>query len=230
MGRFIHRSVLIAGFSFLSSGILFNAHAAECEQLPPSGVSVKRVDEPVVVNLQYSYKTLKGMSADYSRQNTQVLGLTRGQATTRLKTNSTVLADPGGRWECASHRISIEYGFSPMTVYVGKEFPRGTCAFDEIYEHELKHVRTYQEHAKKIESEINEALKQRFETKEPSRGARGETQQRLAAEINERWLPFIKRLLEQANAEQRLVDSPEEYERVSASCGGAIKKQLAANR
>ena len=204
--------------------------ADECDKLPPSSVSVKRLEEPVVLNLQYSYKALKAMSADYTKVNTQVLGLTRGLSTTSVKTSSRVQLDPGGRWECASHQIKLEYGFSPMTVYVGKEFPSGSCAYKEIYEHEMKHVRTYQEHAKKIEQEINESLKQRFETSTPSRGARGETQQRLNVEINERWMPYIKRLLDQANADQRLVDSPEEYERVASSCDNAIKKQLTISR
>ena len=211
-------------------GLNLPSFAADCDKLPPSSVSVKRLEEPLLLNLNYSYKALKGMSADYSRHNTQVLGLTRGQSTTSVKTSSKVQTDASGRWECASHQINLEYGFSPMTVYVGKEFPKGTCAYNEIYEHEMKHVRTYQEHAKKIEQEINETLRQRFETNTPSRGARGETQQRLQAEINERWMPYIKRLLDQANAEQRLVDSPEEYERVASSCDNAIKKLLTVTR
>lgn len=202
------------------------ARAAVCESLPPSTVTVKRLDEPISINLQYGYKALKALSADHTRRDREVLGLTRGQAIAKFSARSTVLADPTGRWECASHQVTLEYGFSPLTVYVGKEFPQGSCAHDEIYAHELKHVRVYQAHARKIEPEITERLRERFATTTPARGPRGDTQQRLMQQIHQQWIPYVKRLLDEANIAQRDVDSPEEYERVAASCNGAIKKQL----
>lgn len=206
------------------------ACAADCDHLPPSTVSVKRLDEPVRINLQYGYQALKALSADYTRSDREVLGLTRGQAIAKFSTRSMVLPDPSGRWECASHQIALEYGFSPLTVYVSKEFPQGSCAHDEIYAHELKHVRVYQAHARKIEQEIADRLRDRFAATAPIRGPRGETQLRLNQQIHQEWIPFVKRLLDEANIAQRDVDSPEEYERVAASCNGAIKRQLTRAR
>ncbi|MGE5469223.1 MAG: hypothetical protein ACM3X0_00360 [Bacteroidota bacterium] len=206
------------------------AQAADCANLPRSSVTIKRLEGPVAINRQYSYKALKGMSADYARHDMQILGLTRGQAVARLSSRSMLRINPQAHWECASHQVTVEYGFMPMTVYVGSEFPEGTCAYNEIYQHELRHVHVYQTHARKIEQELSETLKERFEDAPPSRGAAGETGPRLQQEINERWIPYIKRMLDKVNAEQREVDSPEEYERVAASCNGAIKKQLAVRR
>lgn len=200
--------------------------AAGCDDLPPSTVTIKRLEAPVTTNLEYSYKTLRGMSADYTRRDREVLGLTKSQAVVNFSTQSAILPDPTGQWECATHQITIEYGFKPITVYVGREFPEGTCAFKEIVEHEQKHVRAYQEHAKAIEAELTQAFKQRFASTTPIRGPAGEAQQRLQRELNDNWMPFVKRMMDQVEHTQKLIDSPEEYQRVAASCDGSITRQL----
>ncbi len=224
-------SSIFRGFLMLTASLAHSLSMADpCDRLPASSIVVKRLEAPIETNFRYGYKTLKGMSADYVRQDIEVLGLTRGQAVAKFQSKSVIQPDPGGRWECASHQLTLEYGFSPMTVYVGKEFPKGSCAYEEILDHEMKHVRTYEAHARKIEREINETLSQRFASSTPVRGGRGETQARLSREINERWIPYITRLLEQVTAEQREVDSPEEYDRVSKSCNGEIKRVIGSQR
>jgi hypothetical protein len=120
----------------------------------------------------------------------------------------------------------VSYGFSPMTVYVAREFPEGSCAFKEIYAHELRHVKAYQEHLASIENELRETLTGRFATGEPWRGPLGQTQSRLQQELDERWLPYIQRAINRAEEAQALIDTPEEYARVTDSCNGEIKKIL----
>ena len=39
-----------------------------------------------------------------------------------------------------------------------------------------------------------------------------------------RWVPFVKREINKVDATQALIDTPEEYARVAASCGGEIRK------
>ena len=111
-----------------------------------------------------------------------------------------------------------------MTVYVAKEFPEGGCAYQEIYQHEQRHVKAYQAHIGKIEKDITDTLNSRFATGAPWRGPSGQTRARLQDEINERWLPYLQRELKRVETEQALIDTPEEYERVANSCNGEIKK------
>lgn len=206
------------------------AIALDCSTLPPSQVSIKRLASPITENLQYSYKILKGLGDSYTRPDIEVLGLTRGLAIARFDIKSTTLSTPNQQWECASIALNVEYGFSPITVYVGNEFPKGSCAHNEILQHEMLHVGAYNEHAKKIEQEIGETLRQRFERPTPWRNAAGRTTANLQIEINERWIPYLKRMLDKVNIEQRRIDRPEEYARIAASCDGAIKKAMAENR
>lgn len=200
--------------------------ADECEQLPKPSVTVKLIEDSLTFNTQYSYKSLNNIGAALARPGQQVLGLTRGNAIVRFSASTATYLDRAGRWECASPQLVLSVGYSPMTVYVAREFPEGSCAYKEIYEHELRHVKTYQSHLKAIEKVLAETLNQRFATGAPWRGPVGQTVARIQRELDERWIPYVKRELGRVDAEQALIDTPEEYARVAESCGGEIKKGM----
>ena len=195
-----------------------------CDSLAPPAVKLELHDEPISLDTRTSYKTLTLLGPPQARGGQQVLGLTRGTATVRFETRVSSYVDPSGRWECASPQLTVRYGFSPMTVYVAREFPPGSCAYREIHEHEMRHVRAYQAHLKAIEKTLADALQARFAGTGPWRDPRGETNARLQAELQERWVPFVKREINKVDAAQALIDTPEEYARVAASCGGEIRK------
>lgn len=199
--------------------------ADECDQLPKPSVTIKRLDQRVTVNTQHSYKTLNHLGAALARPGNQILGLTRGNAVARFATSIPSYVDRAGRWECASPQLTLTFGFDQMTVYVAKEFPEGSCAYKEIYQHELRHVKAYQTHLVTIEKDVSDTLSRRFVTGGPWRGSAGQTTARLQQELNERWLPYIKREIARADEAQALIDTPEEYARVADSCNGEIRKR-----
>ena len=211
---------LLLGLFFSSQG-----WADACEQLAKPSVTIKRLEERVILNTQYGYKQLTHLGSSLARPGQQVLGLTRGNAVAQFATRTPTTIDRSGRWECASPQLSLTIGFSPLTVYVAKEFPEGSCAYQEIYQHELRHVKTYQTHLGTIEKDVADTLNRRFATDAPWRGQPGETRARLQKELDERWLPYIQRELAKADAEQALIDTAEEYERVANSCNGEIRKR-----
>lgn len=200
--------------------------ADPCAQLPKPSVKVERLEAQVTLNTSYSYKTLNNLGAALGRPGHQVLGLTRGTASASLASQTPGLADPSGRWECASPQITLRYGFSPITVYVAREFPPGTCAHQQIYEHEMRHVKTYQDHLTGIEQTLRAALEERFASGGLWRGKAGEIGPRLQRELNQRWLPMIRREIRRVEAAQALIDSDEEYRRVADSCAGEIRKRV----
>ena len=200
--------------------------ADECARLPPPSVTLKRLAEPPTLNTQFGYRELTHLAASIARPGDQVLGLTRGVAVVRVSTRTPAYVDASRRWECASPQLTLSYGFSPLVVYVAKEFPAGSCAYDEIYRHEQRHVTTYQKHIESIEQELAATLNRRFATQGPWRGPAGQTAAQLQEELNERWVPYIKRQIERVDAAQALIDTPEEYARVKNSCQGEIKRAL----
>ena len=210
----------------LLSTLVPQVATATCVELPPNQIEVILLETPASQNFSYSYRQLRSLTDDYNRRDIETLGLARGTASARFEVKGQVLQADGGQTECASFNIKLSYGFSPIVVYVGREFPPGTCAHNEIYRHELEHVEAYRQHARGLHGEITQQLKRRFESATPWHGERGEPGQRLQRELDERWLPYIHRLLDQVKLAQRKIDSPEEYARIGDSCDGEIKRLL----
>ena len=196
----------------------------ECDRLPLPAVAVRRLDEPVSLDTTYGYKSLKVLGEALVRPENQVLGLTLATSRVNFEIKTSSYVDHTDRWECSSPQITVIYGFSPMTVYVAKEFPKGSCPYNEVYQHELRHVKTYQDHLVNIEKDLADTLRQRFATGSIWRAPKGQTRLMLEKEMNERWLPFIKREIERVESAQKLIDTPEEYARVSGACGGEIER------
>jgi hypothetical protein len=201
-------------------------HADPCDALPKPSVKVERLPTRLALNTTYSIAALNNIGASVARPGHQVLGLTRGTASASLGAQSPSLLDGRRRWECVSPQITLRYGFSPMTVYVAREFPPGTCAHKEIHEHEMRHVKTYEDHLATIEQELLETLSTRFATGTPWRGPAGEVSARLQRELDQRWLPYIQRRIKSVEEAQALIDTDEEYARVADACNGEIRKRL----
>ena len=210
----------------LTSLFSYQSWADECEQLPNPSVTVKRFEEPFTLNTKYGHKEIAHLGSALARPGNQILGLTSGKAIARFAISTRLYVDRTGRWECASPQLTVTYGFSPMTVYVAKEFPESSCAYKEIYAHELRHVKTYQAHLASIEKDLAETLNNRFATGGPWRGPVGQTQTMLQRELDDRWLPYIQREINRGEDAQALIDTPEAYARVANSCNGEIQKLI----
>ena len=214
---------LLALMALFASPLL---QADPCQNLPQPSVVVTRLDTSVTLVTSRSYRSITGMSAAKHRASGLVLGLTHGVARIEFSVQSLSRFDSSGRWECVSPQIQVTYGYSPLTVYVANEYPEGTCAYNEIYEHEMRHVETYQNHLLAIEYDIVESLNRRFATAVPVTATPGETRRLIEEELKERWMPYIKQEMDRVDEQQRLVDTPEEYQRLSETCLGEVRKGI----
>src|SRR5574343_559066 len=224
----IEKTRLRLGWTWLLLSLLTpSANAADvCDKLPPPSVTVQRLDEQLVENTTYSYRALNELGASLARPGQQVLGLTRGNAVARFTLRLPSYIESGGRWECASPQVTLAYGLQPLTVYVAREFPRGSCAFRAIHAHEMQHVRFFREHIAAIESTLTEALRQRFTTASPWRAPAGQTLSQLQRELEQRWTPFVQREIAKGDERQATIDTPEEYRRITEACDGEIAQRL----
>ncbi len=219
---------MIRAFAFALVLLILSGSAwpDECDSLLPPSVTVKRLEEPLSLITNHNHREITVLASTEHRPEKSALGLTRANATVKFDVKTSSFVDHQGRWECASPQIVVSFGYSPMTVYVASEFPKGSCAFNEIYQHELRHVKTYQDHLASIEREIAETLNRRFATGGPWRGPVGQAHARLEKELHERWMPYIKQRIASAESAQKLIDTPQEYARVGNSCHGEIKRLI----
>ncbi len=109
---------------------------------------------------------------------------------------------------------------TPMTVYVGREVAGDPCRDAVIVEHEMKHVAVYRQRLDEIGGEVRAALVKAYGNRvfyfaNRAEGHR-EMEKALSAELGTLLAQSASRIKER----QRAVDSPEEYARVAAACGG----------
>lgn len=225
--RFIRFRALLSLACLLATNPAWSVELSECEQLPKPSVSIKRLENSSIsYNTEYGYRLLTSIGGEKVRPGSQVLGLTRTNSLAQFSVNTPSYQDATERYECASPQITLLLGFKPMTVYVGKEFPVGSCAYQEILDHEMRHVKAYQEHVAKIEEALQADLNRRFATDSVWRGVPGTSNTRVSKELDERWLPYINRELQKVDVAQALIDAPEEYARLSNACNGEVKKLM----
>lgn len=222
MFRQRHRFLRLAFLPAFAFTLSAPALADECDRLPAPSVTVKRIDEPIKVDTQYGFRQLTHLGSDIGRAGHVIVGLTRGKARARFSVVMSRHVDRSRRWECSSPHITVTYGFSPMIVYVAKEIPQGTCAYDEVFRHEMLHVNASQEHIAALEQKLRDALAARFVTGQPWRGPVGQAPRLLQRELVDLWQPYLEREINLGMEAQKAIDSPEEYARVMNSCEGEI--------
>jgi hypothetical protein len=174
------------------------------------------------------YRSLSMMKPS-GRPNTFVLGLTKTESRVAIGVNGPMLSDPVTGYECVAPQISVKMYYAPIVIYIGSEFRKGTCGYDEILTHELRHMKAYMDSLPRVELVVRAALKNRFGDK-PLYAPKGTANAALTNEIDNGWLPYIKAEMSKVEVEQAAIDSPQEYARLGKACNGEIQNILNASR
>lgn len=176
---------------------------------------------------QSAIQSLSGIdSSGHGARGPMALGLTLTQVMTSSRLTVAVTTPGWGGSKCASlQAVSIDFGFSPHTIYIPSEFAPNTCAYNAIYSHEIQHVNAdlalLNRRIPGIRASIATAL---------SGGTAVEGDDTLALQkiIKDRLETVLTRLqadfTRERQAAQALIDSPGEYARVGNSCGGIMQK------
>ncbi len=202
--------------------------AARCEaKLSAAPVTVLTTPLSYTTDLSLSWREIAQLAGP-AKANAYVLGLTKARFNTRIGYRSTVLTDRDGAQECALPVITVSLSYPSVLVYVGREFPEGSCAYREILMHELRHVQNFQQQLGEVESAVKQAMGERFS--KPIYGGPGQTAGIVSREISTTWKPFIMAEQRKVEVPQRLIDTPEESRRVMRSCDGEVRSILRASR
>ncbi|MFD2368234.1 hypothetical protein [Pseudoduganella sp. GCM10020061] len=151
-----------------------------------------------------------------------VLGLTRTESHVTIDATGSILHDRDSDYECIAPHIVVNLWYSPITVYISREFGPGTCPYREVLSHELRHVKLYTDHMEQVARSVRAALAARFGDK-PMYAPRGQSNAMLGREIDTRWIPYIKAELTKVEPVHAAIDSYEEYSRLSKVCAGAVQ-------
>lgn len=207
------------------------AHAGDLEvacaqRLAPTRIEVLPVYAQPVGNYTLSYKELTQRSP--MGGNAKTLGLTEGYFKTNIQYGYSGLESPDGGG-CSRPSIKITLSFDPLLVYVGKEFPPGTCEFQHIFTHEQRHIQANQAHLAQVASRLQAELTQYYGNR-ILYGNPKVVGAELTKQINEVWAPRAKAWMELVKETHARIDTPQEYARSATACNGNIQRVLSANR
>jgi len=206
------------------------AFQVRCEDTISKTVSVLSARQNgYSVNTQLSYKALTRMKGGMLPPNGFVLGLTKTESRVQIGVDGPMLQDPASGYECVAPQIKVELTYAPVRIYIGNEFPAGTCGYEVILAHEMRHMQTYMDQLPKVEKVVRDALAKRFEAK-PLYAPAGTARSALTHEIDSGWMPFIKAEMGKVELLQTQIDSPAEYARLSKACNGEIQNILKKTR
>lgn len=200
-----------------------DAFKADCAfRLPTTDIRVKVVAPPP----DYDYsKSMAQLTAMHPSPGT--MGLTSGTRHLQVKQSGPMWGSATGL-ACTRPVIEMTVTLS-LTVYVAKEFPRGTCTFREIKEHEQRHVRAHQEYAALTARDIEAQMRKAFGN-DIYYGPAKELSSSLRRAVEDGWFRHFETAMNGVAAWNAKIDSRAEYERPYIACSGEPDRLIAAAR
>jgi len=159
------------------------------------------------------------------RRGSWVLGLTHTEARVSIKVGGRMLIDQASRHECVAPRIDVNLYYAPIVIYVSREFPPGSCSYQEVLAHEMRHLKTYQDFLPRAEAIVRARLAARFAGK-PLYAPIGQARNLLQREVDRSWMPYIQREMAKVEVLQAAIDTPHEYARLGKVCAGEVQSLL----
>ena len=207
------------------------AFVAYCQQnLDPTSIRVSVTPSSMVYRSDATVNELSAqsarepsLSASHGRHVT--LGLTESKFYTRATFSGRVIEDRLTKTACMRPSIDIDISVGPQTISIAREFQQGTCSFNAIMEHELRHARTNQSIAESIGNRLRQAIGQAY-GQQIFYGDASSLQSGINQNIESEWLAWASREAEDGNVLHAQIDSPEEYARMRTVCGGEVTQIL----
>ncbi len=193
-------------------------------EMPKMSIDVRAEENGYKVFNNVSARILseKGMH-NYSSE--LLMGMTDLNSVIEIYFDGKVLVDADSGKECLAPQIDVLLRYNQMRVYVAREFSEFSCPYHEMLQHELRHVQIYQEQLPKVRDRVQAAMQAHF-SQRVLMAARGKVKATLDRELENYWLPYIRRELNQVEQLQKDFDSKEETFRLSSSCFGQTSASM----
>jgi hypothetical protein len=196
-----------------------------CDQLRPfEQVCEKRLAPGSVTvtapatDLRYDFtQTASALTARHDQTPGHIV---QGLAEINLKTSlavggSGIVKPMSGRY-CTRPEVQVTLAYRPLTVYIAKEQPPGSCAHELTLSHEMKHVRSYERFIDELAAQLDAELKTLLGDGIHYFASAAEGERELNDKINARAKAVMDAGIATLKKRQALIDSPEEYGRIDS--------------
>ncbi|HJS31069.1 MAG TPA: hypothetical protein VJ924_03680, partial [Alphaproteobacteria bacterium] len=123
--------------------------------------------------------------------------------------------------------IDVTITLTERTIHVAREYLRGSCEYQAILQHELKHAQAddaiLKIHVPRIEQALRNAATERGVIGPFAPQGEAEAQGQLRTGVEKAFRDSVTQMMRDRVARQSLVDTPQEYRAVAASCPSGLK-------
>jgi hypothetical protein len=178
----------------------------------PEAIVVSALPIQAGVDLSLDVRTLTALEGKAANQ--RVLGRTvaRLRNTSTFQTREQKL--PSGR-TCMKPAVAVTMAYEPTVVYVGREYPAGSCEFKKILEHEQRHVTVHRQHLLELAPLVQQDLRDFFTGANLVFDLPSYSRRFFQTSIQDVIRARVNKMSGEARARQLEVDSTEEVSRLS---------------
>lgn len=208
---------------------LHRSVAIECEPQDMTKINVIWSTDQISYDNSKSMKQLSDMPIDTKSPYaahvvTQVGGLMRGglEVTTNYKISKA-------RYEFYKQNclwmseIDIRININP-TIYIAREYPKNSCMYKAVLEHEMKHIQVDRDVATQYQSQLRDMaskVAQKVGVVGPKSDIEARrTEKKIKAYFSENMNLILEKMYAERRERQQKVDNIEEYKRVQSQCDG----------
>jgi hypothetical protein len=150
-----------------------------------------------------------------------IMGLTKTTMRSSIKIGGRGLTNPVTRKHCMRPVVDVELAFEPMTVFISRDSPEGSCQFSVTMQHELRHVSAFSDFLDSAVVQVDRDLREYFGNRIFYFASEAEAARRMGDDTRERLGPFVTESMKQVDTLQALLDTREEYDRLERQCGSS---------
>ncbi len=195
-----------------------------CEKnLPPTQVQVELAPSQTVYDFSHGIHALTSHAS--KGEDGVILGLTTNGLGTQFQWHMNLIEDPLADRACMRPQIRMLVAYGGQQVFVAREFQPGTCAFNEVLEHENTHVHANRDQLALTALELRGTLKRTLGSR-VFYGTRKELALQLTEAVNEYWIPMAKLKFSESSPVHAEIDSNEGYRSVLERCKGEFAQVL----
>lgn len=161
--------------------------------------------------------TLRGQRI--TRAHSNAIGLTYAEISVRL--GAATVARPRERSGYCVYleEVEAQFGFDRFDVYVGREYPRGSCEFNTILDHENEHVAIYKDIIREYGGRMRTAIERELRNLGPVFAPSAQTGgQRAIAQLQERLQPAIDGFQAESRRRNGRIDTQANYGALQDLC------------
>jgi len=195
-------------------------------RLSPTSIQVLALPSEIHYNFDSGMAQLTSKGSRQRKLGQVVLGLTETTMRYKLNWGANYLVDPSTGQACMRPQLTLVFDVNPQLVSVAREFPRATCAFNEIVTHELRHVNANQAQLHATADTMQRELTSFFGQK-VFYGSQEALKKQWQEALTSSWMPMAQAELAKVEHAHNVIDSPQEYARNRTICNGAISQAVA---